>query len=74
MRVSIATVSEPGTISLPQELATHLGVRKGEEIYVEKLLDGIKLMPKNADPERQLEIAERVMQENRDLLRKLADS
>jgi putative addiction module antidote len=74
MKLKITTVGNSAGVVLPKELLTRLRVEKGDELYVTELPDGIKLAPYDPEFARQMEIAERIMRENRDLLRKLADS
>lgn len=74
MKLKITTVGNSAGVVLPKELLTRLRVQKGDELYVTELPDGIKLAPYDPEFERQMEVAERVMREDRDLLRKLADN
>lgn len=74
MKLKITTVGNSAGVVLPKELLTRLRVEKGDELYVTELPDGIKLAPYDPEFERQMEVAERVMREDRDLLRKLADN
>jgi len=74
MKLKITTVGNSAGVVLPKELLTRLRVEKGDELYVTELPDGIKLAPFDPEFARQMEVAERIMRENRDLLRKLADS
>lgn len=74
MKLKITTVGNSAGVVLPKELLARLHVEKGDTLYVTELPDGIKLAPYDPEFERQMEVAERIMRENRDLLRKLADS
>ena len=74
MKLKITTVGNSAGVVLPKELLTRLRVEKGDELFVTELPDGIKLAPYDPEFERQMEVAERVMREDRDVLRKLADS
>lgn len=71
MKIKITTVGDSAGIVLPKELLTRLRAGEGDVVYVTELADGVKLTA--FDP-KQMEVAERVMQKNRDLLKKLADS
>lgn len=71
MKIKIITVGNSAGVILPKQLLTRLRVGKGDTLYATALPDGIKLTP--YDP-KQLEVAERVMRKERNLLRKLADS
>lgn len=74
MKLKITTVGNSAGVVLPRELLTRMRLAKGDELYVTELPDGIKLAPYDPEFERQMEVAERVMREDRDLLRKLADN
>ena len=73
MKLKITTVGNSAGVVLPKELLTRLRLEKGDELYVTELADGIKLAPYDPEFERQLQVVERIMREDRDLLRKLAD-
>jgi putative addiction module antidote len=74
MKLKITTVGNSAGVVLPKELLARLRLDKGDTLYVTELPDGIKLMPYDPEFERQMEVAERVMREHRDLLRRLASS
>ena len=74
MKLKITTVGNSAGVVLPKELLTRLRVGKGDELYVTELPDGIKLAPYDPEFERKMDVVERIMREDRDLLRKLADS
>lgn len=74
MKLKITTVGNSAGVVLPKELLTRLRVEKGDELYVTELPDGIKLAPYDPEFERKMDVVERIMREDRDLLRKLADS
>ena len=58
---------------LPREILERLRVSKGDKLYVRETSDGIMLTPYNPEFAAQLAVAEQVMREDRDLLRKLAE-
>lgn len=74
MKLKITTVGNSAGVVLPKELLARLRLDKGDTLYVTELPDGIKLMPYDPEFEQQMEVAERIMREDRDLLRKLASS
>ena len=74
MKLKITTVGNSAGVVLPKELLARLRLDKGDTLYVTELPDGSKLMPYDPEFERQMEVAERIMREDRDLLRKLASS
>lgn len=74
MKLKITTVGNSAGVVLPKELLARLRLDKGDTLYVTELPDGIKLMPYDPVFEQQMDVAERIMREDRDLLRKLASS
>ncbi len=74
MKLKITTVGNSAGVVLPKELLARLRLDKGDTLYVTEVPDGIKLMPYDPEFERQMDVAERIMREDRDLLRKLASS
>ena len=72
MRLKITTVGNSVGVILPRELLARLRVDKGDTLFVTELTDGIKLAPYDPVFEQQMDVAERVMREDRDLLRMLA--
>jgi len=74
MKLKITTVGNSAGVVLPKELLARLRVEKGDELFVTETPDGIKLMAYDPVFEKQMAVAERIMRENRDVLRKLADS
>jgi putative addiction module antidote len=74
MKLKITTVGNSAGIVLPKELLARLRLDKGDELYAAETPDGIQLTPYDPEFARQMEVAEGVMRENRDVLRRLADS
>lgn len=74
MQLKIIAVGNSAGVLLPKELLARLRVEKGDSLYVAETPDGIKLMPHDPALAAQMEVAERVMREDRTVLRKLADS
>jgi putative addiction module antidote len=60
-------------VVLPKEILQQLQVDRGDTLYVLETPNGIELTPLNPELATQMEVAERVMREDRDVLRKLAD-
>jgi len=71
--VKVTTVGSSVGIVLPKELLTKLHIEKGDMLYVTETPDGVQLTPYDEKFARMMEVAERVMRENRDVLRKLAE-
>ncbi len=60
-------------VILPKEIVQRLRVKKGDTLYVLETPNGIELTPYDREFAAQMEIAERVMREDRDVLKKLAE-
>lgn len=71
--LKVTTVGNSVGVILPKELLERLRVGKGDNLYVIETKNGIELTPYNPEFARQMEVAERVMREDRDALRKLAE-
>ena len=74
MKLKITAVGNSAGVILPKELLARLRVEKGDELFVTETPDGIKLMPHDPVLDFQMGVAERIMREDRTMLRKLADS
>jgi putative addiction module antidote len=74
MKLKITAVGNSAGVILPRELLSRLRVAKGDSLYATELPDGVKLTPFDPQLADQMEIAERVMREDRNVLRKLAKS
>ena len=71
--LKVTTVGNSTGVILPKELLEKLRVQRGDELMVLETPDGITLTPYNAEFAQQMEVAENIMREDRDLLRKLAE-
>jgi putative addiction module antidote len=74
MKLKITTVGNSAGVILPKELLARLRLGKGDALYATELPDGVKLTPFDPALADQMEVAERVMREDRNVLRKLAKS
>ena len=74
MKLKITSIGNSAGVILPKELLARLRVDKGDELYAVETPDGIRLTTYDPTFAAQMEVAERIMHEHRDLLRKLADS
>ena len=72
MKLKITTVGNSAGVILPKELLARLRLEKGDELQALETPDGIRLTTYDPVFAAQMEVAERVMREHRDLLRKLA--
>ena len=70
--LKIQSVGDAVGVILPKEILTKLRVGKGDVLHVIETENGIELTPFDPDFHAQMEVAEDIMRENFDLLRKLA--
>ncbi len=73
MRLKITTVGNSVGVVLPKEMLAKLRVSKGDTLFVSETADGFKITPYDEEFERQMAMAEKIMREERDVLRKLAE-
>lgn len=73
MEVKITTVGNSSGIVLTKEMLAKLRVGKGDTLYVTETSSGLELTPYNPDFAVQMDMAENIMRENRDILKKLAE-
>jgi putative addiction module antidote len=71
-RVKITTVGNSAGIVLPREVMEKLHVEKGDKLFLTETPDGVRLTAYAPDLAAKMEAGERIMRENRDVLRKLA--
>jgi putative addiction module antidote len=57
---------------LPREILAKLKVGEGETIYLTDTRDGFRITPYNEEFELQMDAAEKIMNEDRDILRELS--
>jgi putative addiction module antidote len=74
MKLKVTTIGNSAGVILPRQLLARLRIEKGDELFALEDPDGIRLTTYDPELARQLEVAEDVMREDRDVLRKLADS
>jgi len=73
MKLKITAIGNSAGVILPRELLARLRVGKGDALYAVEVPGGIKITPFDPDFAAQMEVAEQVMREDRDVLRKLAE-
>jgi len=71
--LKITTVGNSAGVVLPREILDRLHVEKGDSLYALETPNGIELTPYNPEFAKQMEAAEQVMREDRDVLRRLAE-
>jgi putative addiction module antidote len=70
--LKLTAVGNSVGVILPKEILSKLRVDKGDTLYVLETPEGIELTAYRPDFGAQMDAAEEVMRENRDVLRKLA--
>ena len=73
MKLKVTTVGNSTGVILPKELLEKLRINKGDSLYVTETPRGVELSPYDEEFATQMEIAEEIMGEDRDVLRKLAE-
>ncbi len=71
-KMKIRKVGSSLGVILPKELLAELNLSEGDVLFATRTNSGLAITPYDAEVERQLEIADRVMRQDRDILRKLA--
>lgn len=72
MKLKITGIGNSAGVILPKELLARLRLDKGDELYALETPDGVRLTTYDPELAARMEVAERIMREDRDLLRKLA--
>lgn len=72
MKLKVTAIGNSAGVILPKELLARLRVDKGDELYAIETPDGIRLTAYDPVFAAQMEVAEKSMREDRELLRKLA--
>lgn len=70
--LKLMTIGNSVGVVLPKEILAKLRIDKGDNLYVSETPDGILLSPYRPDFAEQMDRAEIIMRESRDVLRKLA--
>ena len=71
-KLKIRQIGNSFGVILPSDLLEKLRSKDGDDLFVTESPNGIELSPYDPELEKQLSIAEEVMRDNRDVLRKLA--
>lgn len=71
--LKVTTVGNSAGVILPRELLERLRVQKGDTLYAVETPKGIELTTHDPTFDDQLDAAEKVMREDRDTLRRLAE-
>ena len=70
--IKIRRIGNSLGVVLPKELIARLRVSVGDTLFVQETVDGIRLTPYDPEFQRQMEVAETVMREDRNALRALS--
>ena len=70
--LKLTTVGSSTGVVIPKDVLAKLNVKRGDVVYLTETPDGFHLTPYDQQFARQMETAEQVMRENRDVLRALA--
>ena len=73
MKLKLTAIGNSAGVILPKELMARLRVEKGDELYAVETPDGVRLTTYDPVFAAQMEVAEQIMRDRRDLLRKLAE-
>jgi putative addiction module antidote len=71
--IKLTTVGSSTGLVLPKDVLEKLRVQKGDVLHVIETPNGIELTPYDPEFAAQLSVAEDVMREDRNVLRKLAE-
>ena len=71
--LKLTTIGNSTGVILPREILQRLRVEKGDVLHVVETPNGIELTPYDPEFAQQMVLAEEVMREDRDALRKLAE-
>ena len=70
--LKIRKIGNSAGVVLPKDLLARLRVEPGDTIYATESPDGVRLTAANPDFEAKMRLAEKLMREDRDILRVLA--
>lgn len=71
-KLKITAIGNSAGVILPKELLEKLRVEKGDTLFVSETPSGLEISAHDDQFARQMELAEKIMREDRDVLRKLA--
>lgn len=72
MELKIKKIGNSAGVILPKELLARLRVGQGDSLFVSEAPDGVRLTAANPDFAERMSLAERIMREDRDILRELS--
>lgn len=71
--VTLRAIGNSTGVILPRDLLTKLRLNEGDQVYITETPDGFMLRGYNPEFAAQMTVAEQIMREDRDALRKLAE-
>ena len=71
--ITVTKIGNSEGVILPKEILALLNVKKGDKLYVSRTKDGVNLTPYDPVFAQQMEVAEQIMSQYRDALKKLAE-
>lgn len=71
--LKVTTVGNSTGLVLPKEILQHLRIVKGDVLYAIETPNGIELTPYDPEFATQMDTAEQIMREDRDVLKKLSE-
>lgn len=71
--LKLTSVGTSTGLVIPKEMLARLKVEKGDMLHAIETRDGYLITPYDETVERQMEIGRRIMKENRELFRALAE-
>ena len=72
-QLKLTTIGNSVGVVLPKDLLARLRVGKGDMLYAVETPNGVELTPYDPGFAAQMEAAEAIMREDRDVLKKLAE-
>ncbi len=73
VELKITQIGNSLGVILPKELIAKLKVEKGDSLHVLETKDGVELTPFDPEFANRMDRVERIMRENRNLLKRLAE-
>jgi len=73
VKLTVRKIGNSLGVILPAEVTAALKVAEGDKLFLTESPDGMRLTPYDADVVRQMEAAEKVMREDREVLKKLSE-
>lgn len=70
--LKVTTIGNSAGVILPKEILERLRVSKGDVLYLVEEPDGYKITPYNEEFVEQMDLAENIMREDKDVLKVLA--